>query len=364
MKTIPGQELAHTDYAVLLAEIDKLLWRLVYAPIVDLVRPSLPKPLRKEVSPRALQDATARELHNAEGDALRKALKDGAVQMVNDPVAKDGVLFIVAKPDRLVSDGLKGFGAKLNKQTGTWSCARAKVPAWVRLEAQGYTARAKSVHDQVKRLIDDIGEKVDGLIDEANLAKGADHAITEITKGWKETAKGLEVMPNLGLAGQAALEKAIVRTRNIPIKSPGTKVGMVDALDESTKLYVKIWAKESLTRLRDQVDENAMQGYRAAGLAEKIRSEYGVSKSRSELIARTETSNFMAAHAAARAADAGLKRYVWTAVRDARTRKLHKDHDGKIYRYDTPPIIDELTGIRGNPGEIWRCRCVARAVIE
>lgn len=363
VKTLPGQEVKASDYAELLKAVDKLLWEIVYKPVVDLVRPSLPRVLRSEVSARELRESTPKELHNAGDDALRKALREGRVQMIADHTGKNA-LFSVAKPDRMISDGLRAFGATINKQTGLWSCKPSQVPAWVRLEAQGYATKARGAHDAVKNLIDDLGGKIDELVDNANLSKAADHAITEVAGGWKEGAKKLEVIPDLGPAGQSALVAGFARTREIPIKSPGTKVGMVAALDESTKKYVKVWAQEALTRLRDQVDENAIQGYRAEGLAERVRNEYGVSKGRAELIARQETNNFMAAYRAARAADAGLKRYVWTSVRDARTRKLHKEHDGQIYYYAQPPIIDERTGQRGNPGETFRCRCVDRPVIE
>lgn len=363
MKTIPGQELQHTDYVELLKAVDALLWKIVYEPIVDLVRPTLPRAIRGQVAPRALQEATARELRNAEDDALRKALRDGAVQMVADHTGKQA-LFAVAKPDRRISDALKAFGAALNKQTGLWACKPGQVPAWVRLEAQGYATKARATHEAVKKLVDDLGGKIDALVDSANLAKAADHAITEVAGGWKEGAKKLEASWDLGPAGQAALQEGFERTRGIQIKSPGTKVGMIDVLDVSTKREVKVWAAEALARLRAEVDENAEQGYRAEGLAERIRNEYGVSKNRADLIARQETSNFMANYRAARARDAGLKRYQWYCVRDARTRKDHLALHGKIFRYDQPPVTDQRTAARNNPGQDFRCRCVDRPVIE
>lgn len=362
MKTQPGQELQHTDYAELLKSVDALLWEMVYAPIVALVRPALPQVLRASISPKAMQQATAKELRNAGEDALRKALHDGVVQMIADHTGKSAI-FSVAKVSKGISDGLRSFGAKLDKRTGFWTSPPTAVPPWVRAESQGYAMRARAIHDAVKDLTDDLDEKIDALVDAANLSKSADHAINEITS-WKAGAKKLEVIPDLGPAGQAALVAAFERTSKIQIKSPGTKVGMVDALDQATKKAVKVWSHEALARLRSQVDENAMQGYRAAGLADRIRSEYGVSKGRSMLIARQETSNYMSAYHAATAADAGLKRYVWYAVRDARTRPLHLSLHGTIHRYDTPPIIDERTGQRGNPGEFPRCRCVARSIIE
>ncbi len=364
MKTLPGQEVQHTDYAELLKAIDKLLWDMVYEPVVDLVRPSLPKSLRGQISPRELQESTARELHNAGEDALRKALKDGRVQMLPDPKGEEA-LFTVPAPDRHISDGLKSFGARINKTTGLWACPIDSVPSWVRLEASGYSTRSKAVHDTVTDLIDELEGKIDELVARANLAKSSDDTIGKVQKGaWKEGAKKLEASWNLGPAGQTALAKAFERSRGIRISSPSSKVSVVSAFDESAKREVKVWALEALARLRAEVEANAEQGYRAEGLAERIRNEYGVSKTRAELIARQETSNFMANYREARALDAGIKKYQWYTVRDSRTRKDHLALHGTIQRYDRPPITDQRTGARNNPGQDFRCRCVDRPVVE
>lgn len=364
MKTLDGQELSEADYRELRADVDRLLFEIVYTPIVDLVRPTLPPALRGRVSTRALEDATREELRNAGEAALRKALESGRVQMIPDHTGKEALFKVNGGPDRQITDGLKSFGCTLNKKTDLWACPRASVPAWVRLEASGYATKARAAHDAVKKLCDDLEGKVDELVERASFARAADHAITEVAGGWKEGAKKIEVKWDLGPAGQTALAQGFERSRGIPIKSPGTKAGMVSVLDESTKREVKVWAAEALARLRAEVDINAEQGYRAEGLAERIRNEYGVSKSRADLIARQETNNFMANYRAARAADAGLKRYQWFCVKDARTRKDHLALHGKVFYYSRPPITDTRTGARNNPGQDFRCRCVDRPVLE
>lgn len=363
MKTLPGQEVGPSEYEPLLDAVDRLLWEIVYKPIVDLVRPSLPASVRKQIAPKTLQSQTPRELHNAGDDALRAALKDGRVQIISEK--KGETVFTVPKPDRHISDGLKSFGARVNKSTGLWSCPRERVPAWVRLEAESYNTRSRAAHEAVKGLIDDLAGKVDDLVDRANLSKASDETVNKVQKGaWKEGAKKLEASWNLGPSGQNALAKAFERSRGIQIKSPASKVSVVAAFDESAKREVKVWAAEALARLRAEVEANAEQGYRADGLAERIRNEYGVSKTRSELIARQETSNFMANYREARASDAGLKRYQWYCVRDARTRKDHLALHGTIQYYSRPPVTDQRTGARNNPGQDFRCRCVDRPVIE
>jgi SPP1 gp7 family putative phage head morphogenesis protein len=62
----------------------------------------------------------------------------------------------------------------------------------------------------------------------------------------------------------------------------------------------------------------------------------------------------------------GVEEYVWIAVGGERyPRKLHHEHlNGKTFRYDDPPIIDEETGERGHTGVLIGCRCRQRPVIN
>lgn len=368
MRTLPGKELNEVDYEDLMKAVDTLLWDIVYKPIVDAVRPSMPRSLKKSISPKTLKDSTAKELHNVgEEEALRKALKEGAVQIVLAK-APEKVFFAVAKPNRKISDGLRSFGAKLNKTTGLWESTPAQVPSWVRFESSQYTDKARSTHDEVKKIIDDISSKVDELIDRASITDATSKSVTRTVgtvqgKDWKKGAKKFEASWNLGPEGQIALDKAFERSRGIQIKSQGTKVSMVDAVDFSTKREVKVWAAEALARLRAEVEVNAEQGYRAEGLADRIRNEYGVSKSRASLIARQETSNFMANYIEASSRDAGIKKYQWYAVKDSKTRPDHRALHGKIFSFDNPPITDTQTGARNNPSQDFRCRCRALPVI-
>lgn len=350
----------------MLKGIDALVWEIVYKPIVDVVRPTLPRPVRKEIAPREILTATHAELMNSAEDeeALRRSLRDGIVQLLPDPT-HEHALFTVAKADRLISDGLKGFGCRLNKMTDLWYCPPANVPVWVKIEAESYSVKTKAAHEMVSRLIDDLEGKVDDLVARASLAAPVEKSIDRVQRGgWKEGAKQLQASWNLGPVGQDALAKAFERSRGIDIKSPASKVSVVSALDESAKREVKVWCKEALARLRAEVALNAEQGFRSQGLAQRIRKEYGVSKTRSELIARQETSNFMAAYREARARDAGLKRYQWVCVRDSRTRKDHLALQGKLFYYSRPPITNQHTGARNNPGQDFRCRCVDKPVLE
>jgi SPP1 gp7 family putative phage head morphogenesis protein len=69
---------------------------------------------------------------------------------------------------------------------------------------------------------------------------------------------------------------------------------------------------------------------------------------------------------AARMQELGSEEYVWIATGGERyPRKLHHETlNGRTFRYDDPPVIDEHTGERGIPGQLPFCRCRARPVVN
>ena len=64
-----------------------------------------------------------------------------------------------------------------------------------------------------------------------------------------------------------------------------------------------------------------------------------------------------------RAVNTGHTRYIWQTAGDQRVRDTHRVLNGKIFDFNNPPIIDEL-GNRGNPGEDYQCRCIARIILS
>jgi SPP1 gp7 family putative phage head morphogenesis protein len=54
---------------------------------------------------------------------------------------------------------------------------------------------------------------------------------------------------------------------------------------------------------------------------------------------------------------AGIDEYIWDANDDEVTRPLHREYDGKVFRWDSPPKD-------GHPGHAYGCRCSARPNIK
>lgn len=131
---------------------------------------------------------------------------------------------------------------------------------------------------------------------------------------------------------------------------------------ESIHLNINNLSQEMTERLRYRVEQAVGQGMRASDLKEILMAEYGISQNRAKFIARQETSNFVAAYRQVRYEDAGLNEYQWSDSNDPKVRHDHRELNGRIFRWDDPPIVDKATGRRANPGQDYGCRCRALPV--
>lgn len=339
-KVLRPTPLSPRAHLKLRADLNKIIWDVVYAPVVEAVRGILPKRAADKILPE-LGDTRA-ELKNAGEETLRKALRDGKVQVVRDRRHGLDVFFTAGAPGRELADAIRDVGAEYDRVRKAYTMESAATPAWVTVESKAYTSRVRATHDAIKETLDKIRAGLDEALGKVNISKGARQAADEAEESWRTAARQLEMPLDMDEKSHAALVEAIKASAKVPIKTELTR---------------------SIKELRDEVDENASRGYRAEGLAKRVRSRYGVSLAQADLIARQETSNLMATYQMERAKSAGLKRFVWRAVMDERTRKLHREFNGKIFSFDSPPF-DPATGKPAIPGKTFRCRCVALPVIE
>lgn len=107
------------------------------------------------------------------------------------------------------------------------------------------------------------------------------------------------------------------------------------------------------------------EGTRANEIAAEIMKTGDVTRSRANLIARTETGRAATTLTQARAEHVGSTHYRWVTSHDYDVRRLHKELDGTIHRWDDPPIAGESKGspVRAHPGCIWNCRCFAYPIL-
>jgi len=136
--------------------------------------------------------------------------------------------------------------------------------------------------------------------------------------------------------------------------------------------------REAAQRVHSLVTEGLYEGRRAADVAAEIMRSNEVSKSKAELIARTEVGRAAATFQQVRAQAIGSEEYVWRSAGDYKVRPevgiknfarlntlqmgSHRKLTGRTFRWDDPPIIG-TRGERGPPGTIYNCRCVAEPIL-
>ena len=164
----------------------------------------------------------------------------------------------------------------------------------------------------------------------------------------------------------------VVQIEEVGAKDIGIGLKPTEEIDETLRttlvnnldLEIKGWAAQEIADLRLRVQKNAMEGYRPDKLAREIAAERGISLRKANFIAAQETSLFVSKWREQRAKDVGCTRYKWSTSHDERVRPDHRALNGKIFSFDDPPITDRATQAHNNPGEDFRCRCVAIPILD
>jgi len=118
---------------------------------------------------------------------------------------------------------------------------------------------------------------------------------------------------------------------------------------------------DAAQRVQKIAAEFLVTGQRADVLSKEIMRSGEVSKSRADLIARTEVSRSAASFTQARATFAGSEGYIWRTSRDGTVRPTHKAQEGKYIKWTSPPKTDPgLAPYHAGCGP--NCRCYAEPV--
>ncbi|ENV3959851.1 phage minor head protein [Salmonella enterica] len=129
--------------------------------------------------------------------------------------------------------------------------------------------------------------------------------------------------------------------------------------------YIKSLPLEAADRVYDiqnkaiEAIEAVVTGGRAEPFAKEIAASGDVSRSRANLIARTELGRATGALDHARALSIGSNGYIWRTAEDGDVRHSHREMEGKFVEWGRPPTLDGMTG---HAGELPNCRCYKEIV--
>ena len=139
---------------------------------------------------------------------------------------------------------------------------------------------------------------------------------------------------------------------------------LFDQWTTSNVNLIKTIPQESLTKMQDIVNQGFRSGARHETIAKEIQQTYNISRTHARFIARDQTAKLNAQVTRTQHESAGIKTYIWRTTGDQRVRETHKHLNGKKFEYTNPPIVDKRTGRTANPGEDYRCRCVALPIFD
>lgn len=265
-------------------------------------------------------------------NALISAIRQGIVRYSNGEFTGSFSMKVSTELDKF---------AKYDARSKTW---KGVPPAQISATAAIANQKAKALNKKISTLIGDIPDRVSAAVD--SLKYSIEKPLAEMNDQANQDLKAIGITIDV---------------------TPELSKSIVDNYTNNLNLSIKNWESDQTERLRAMVEKNILSGYNRLELIDLISAEYGTTMSKAKFLARQETTLLTSTVRDSRYQSAGVKKYRWFATGgkqgDGRTRNLHKALHGQIFFYSSPPIIDERTGERGNPGNAYGCRCGAGAVL-
>lgn len=189
-------------------------------------------------------------------------------------------------------------------------------------------------------------------------------AYSDMLKGWA-TQTASNMLMDVALRDEQTwkvLAKDLSRGLREEIRNAPTGVVMRQLLAEQVDLIQSL-PREAAQRVHRLTLEGLEDSTRFTEIAKEIQRTEEVTTSRAVLIARTETARTATTLTQARAEAIGANSYIWRTSGDSTVRSDHKKLNGRIFQWRDPPVADDRTGARANPGCIYNCRCWAEPII-
>jgi SPP1 gp7 family putative phage head morphogenesis protein len=299
--------------------------------IIELFRKRLYLPLLQEFSESALI------LRNAKDD-LFSAIRTGRITY------NRGVFS--GRFNSTISRELKKLGARWDRSGKAWRLKSDELPVELKHAISSSEYRYKQKITAIdKQLADIVPAEIAKHLQIENLF---DSTLWKVDKEFKTSLRGLTVAPELS----AEQRKRIAAE-----------------WQENMKLWIQTFTEKEILRLRKDMRESIESGNRYEAAINAIKSSYGVSRNKAKFLARQETSLLMTKFKQTRYEDAGVREYRWGCVAGSPlhpVRPWHKALEGKIFRWDNPPVTTKPgeAARRNNPGQDYNCRCFARPIVK
>lgn len=150
------------------------------------------------------------------------------------------------------------------------------------------------------------------------------------------------------------------RTRDILAAASSESVDMIKTISDNYMDSAKSALNYSVTQQSASMSELKDFFHNA------LKTQYRTHKNKAKNLAYDQTTNVFSSLTYERMRDAGMTKYIWRHRSGSKQpRKYHKDVlNGQIFDINDPPVIDQRTGQRGNPGQTYHCGCYAQILVD
>lgn len=241
-----------------------------------------------------------------------------------------------------------------------------------RLQARQRFARARKAEQALARNMRAVARQV-GMIVRTMAPKGVvgnmpglTHALqkySEMLVPWARVVSE-RLITEVGQRDEHAwyeLGETIGRNLRAEIRNAPTGIAMQKIMNEQVGLITSL-PLHAARRVHKLTIEAMGSGERAAEIAKAILATGRVTESRAMLIARTETTRTVTATVQARARFIGSEAYTWRTSLDSDVRPEHQKMEGKVVRWDSPPVTEPNLGPY-HAGAGPNCRCYPEPII-
>lgn len=275
--------------------------------------------------------------HDDQKTAVQLALASGAIWYA------DGKF--TGRFNASISRELRAMGARYNPAAGTFSLPEWRLPADIKFSVTDSQVKSRNLHTEILALL---------------ALMGANAALAETGMNFQNPIDTI----NADL--QKQFTDSVIKAGSDevnPVISPHLDKELRDDLETYLDQSATDFAADAIPDLADRVKRNLEEGGRTDKLADIVEARKGVAKRKAEFQARQAAERAKAKHVEESARAIGSLSYVWETRHDDRVRHDHEILDGKTFFWDLPPIADQRTGTRANPGIIWNCRCKAQPLL-
>ncbi len=285
---------------------------------------------------------SSKPFSNAVADELEKLgakYRNGAyyIDRAFLPVEIENALAIVAARETAKIAALNGLLARLAATVGEETAVKLFIAKAVeRMFKKLQVDLEKSTKERKVPVID-----ISVDIPEIDIADTDFQKIDEYHQLTKEERKNLEV-PKLNL------DEVVIDKRAKKIAQDYTY---------NMDYWVKNWKAKEIATMRRDVFDMVQSGARTDTIKKYFQTRWGIAERKAEFLARNESGIASSVLKATHYQDMGCTHFKWLRSTSKEKRKLHEEYYNKIFPFNDPPIIDERTGQRGLPGQIYNCRC-------